>query len=81
MRNHTSSKINELEAWSVKNAAEAFEEQLRDPEVNHLLVLVDNTATLHAYCKGSAQAHLLNRGGENTRVTHVSCLICTTMCK
>ena len=58
---HTSSEINELEAWSVKNAAEAFEEQLRDQDLKHLLVLVDNTATLHAYRKGSAQAHLLNR--------------------
>ncbi len=58
---HTSSEINELEAQSVRNAAEAFEEQLRDPGLNHLLLLVDNTATMHAYRKGSAQAYLLNR--------------------
>jgi len=61
IQKRSSSEINELEAWSVRNAAEAFEEQLNDPSLRHLLVLVDNTATLHAYRKGSAQAHLLNR--------------------
>jgi hypothetical protein len=58
---HNSSEINELEAWAVRNAAEAFEDQLKDSSLKHLLVLVDNTATLHAYRKGSAQAHLLNK--------------------
>ena len=57
-------EINELEMMAVAIAMLSFEERIRDANVANILLLVDNTATMHTLHKGTSHAYALNLAAQ-----------------